>query len=238
MKTTQTNRVNMFNSVANYLESHNGAWNDMAPMFPAVQDFRNKIAAINTAAQQQQTPSGAADNKAEARDALEDVLFLTCQALAVFAHNTNDHDLLALTSLSPSELDRLGADELVNRATTVLAQANAKKTELATMLVTQANIDELAQALAVFADAKEQPRADTVERMTQTESLSNLIREANDILRNRIDRLVNLFSRSDPDFVAGYRAARVVVDRAASHTSTKAAGSAPTTNTESMITGQ
>jgi len=218
----------MYKTVANYMEVHNDVWNDMPPMFPAVEEFRNKIAAIDTAVQQQETPSGATDSKAEARDALEDVLFLIGEALAVFAHSTNDHDLLALTSLSPSQLDRLPADELVHGATTVLAQANARKTELAVMHVTQANIDELAQALAVFADAKEQPRADTVERMTQTESLSNLMREANDILRNRIDRLVNLFSRSNPDFVTGYRAARVVVDRAATHTSAQAAGSAPT----------
>jgi hypothetical protein len=54
-----------------------------------------------------------------------------------------------------------------------------------------------------------------------------LIRDANGILRNQIDRLVNLFSRSNPEFVAGYNSARVVVDRAATHKTTKPAASAP-----------
>jgi len=227
METKQTNRQAMNKTVANYMELHNDVWNDMAPMSPAVEELRNKIAAIDIAVQQQATPSGAADSKAEARDALEDVLFLVCEALAVLAHSTNDHDLLVLTSSSASQLARLPGDELLTLAATVLERANTKKTELATLQVTQANLDELATARVVFADAKEQPRADTVERVTQTKSLSTLMREANDIFRNRIDRMVNLFSRTNPAFVTGYRAARVIVDRAATHTSTQAAGSTP-----------
>jgi hypothetical protein len=227
MNNKQTNRVTMFKTVSAYLDSHKSVWSAMSPVAAAVESFQDKIAAIDTAAQQQETPSGAADTKAEARDALEDVLFLTCEALAVLGHNTNDDDLLALTTVSPSALDILNAQELVNRATTVLDRANARKTELAVLQVTQANLDELTQALQAFATAKEQPRTDTVERMAQTASLSNLIRAANIILRTRIDRLVNLFRRSNPDFVSGYRGARVVVDRAATHTSAQAAGGAP-----------
>jgi len=230
MNNKQTNRVTMFKTVSAYLDSHNSVWSAMPPMAAAVESFQDKIAAIDTAAQQQETPSGAADNKAAARDALEDVLFLTCEALAVIGHTTNDHELLALTSLSLSALDQMGSQELFNRATTVLAQANARKTELTALHVTQANLDELTQALHGYATAKEQPRTETAERMAQTESLANLIREAGGILRNQIDRLVNLFKRSNPEFVAGYRGARVVVDRAASHASPPPASPPPTPN--------
>jgi len=40
--------------------------------------------------------------------------------------------------------------------------------------------------------------------------------------------MMNLFSRSQPDFVAGYKSARLIVDRAATRTA-KAAGSTPGT---------
>ncbi len=227
MNTKQTNRVSMYKTTATYMESHNTVWNVMAPMTAAMQSFTDKTAAIDAAAQQQETPSGAADSKAAARDALEDVTFLACEALGVIGHTSNDHDLVALTSLSPSELDELSAEELVNRATTVLGEANARKTELAALRVTQANLDEFTQALERFRSAKEQPRTATAERMAQTESLANLIRDANNILRNQIDRLVNLFRRSNPDFVSGYQAARVIVDRVATHSSKKPAPSVP-----------
>jgi hypothetical protein len=95
--------------------------------------------------------------------------------------------------------------------------------------VTQANLDELNQALQEFNTSKANPRKATVERMTQTQSLPNLIREASNILRDRIDRLVNLLRRTNPGFVTGYNAARVIVDRAASHAAPKAAGGTPPT---------
>jgi hypothetical protein len=87
--------------------------------------------------------------------------------------------------------------------------------------MTQANIDELAQALQNFKDSKEKPRTVTAVRSAETESLASLIRDANGILRNEIDRLVNLFRRSNPKFVAAYRSARVIVDRPATHASPK-----------------
>jgi hypothetical protein len=182
-----------------------------------VAHFKGKIGAIDAAAQKQEMPSGATDNKAAARDALEDVLFLACEALGTLAHSTDNHDLSALVEVTPSSLDHLGEQELSNRAASVLAAANTWKTDLAPLQVTQDNLNELEQALQDFNASKEGPRQATTERMVQTESLPELIREASEILRERIDRMVNLFRRSDPDFVAGYRGARVIVDRAASH---------------------
>lgn len=221
MNTNQTNRVTMFKTVASHLDDHSAIWNGMAPMQTAVTEFKAKIAAIDVSAQKQEMPSGATDNKAAARDALEDVLFLACEALGTLAHSTNNHDLAALAEVTPSSLDRLGDQELSNRATSVLAAANTTKTELAALQVTQDNLDELDQALQDFNARKEGPRQATSERMAQTESLPQLIREASEILRERIDRMANLFRRSHPDFVGGFRGARVIVDRAASHATTK-----------------
>ena len=217
MDNNQTNRVNMFKAVSAYLADHNSVWNGTAPFVAAVTQFNNNLAAIDTAAQKQETPSGATQDKEGARDALEDVLFLMCEALSVLGHTANDNDLLALTSVSASALNKLDAEALSNRAAGVLAAANTKKTDLATLQVTQANIDELNDALQAFNAAKASPRTATAERMAQTQSLASQIRETSGILKNQIDPLVNLFRRSNPDFVAGYRAARVVVDRAATH---------------------
>jgi hypothetical protein len=227
MDQVQTNRVTMFKTVDAYVESQESVWSGMAPLAAATTAFRDAIQNIDAAAQQQGTPSGATDAKAAARDALEDVVFLTCEALGVLAHTSNDHNLLALTDVTPSGLAHLNAEELVNRATTVVHEAGLRSEELATLHVTQQNLLELEQALRTFVETKEKPRTATAERMAQTESLSNRIREANDILRNRMDRMVNLFGRSNPDFVSGYRGARVVVDRVASHSSAKPPVSPP-----------
>jgi len=221
MNTDQTNRVTMFKTTMGVLDDNNGIWNSMTPLSTAVTAFKDKLSGIDAAAQKQETPTGATQEKAGARDALEDVLFLMCEALGALAHASKDQDLLALTDITRSGIDKLDSEQLSNRAALVLAQANAKKADLAAMQVTQANIDELAQALQSYNETKAGPRQATAGRVAQTESLSSLIREANDILRNQIDRLVNLFSRSHPQFVSSYLAARVIVDRAATHAPAK-----------------
>lgn len=227
MNTAQTNRVTMFKTTIGVLDENSAVWNSMAPLATAVTAFKDKVNAIDSTAQKQETPTGATQSKAETRDALEDALFLMCEALGVLAHTTSDQNLLALTDITRSGIDKLDSEALSNRAALVLAQANDKKTQLATLQVTQANIDELTQSLQAFNEAKAGPRQATATRVAQTESLSTLIREANDILRNQIDRMVNLFGRSHPQFVSSYQAARVIVDRAASHASTKPSTSSP-----------
>jgi hypothetical protein len=214
MNRKQTNKLTMFKTVDQYLADHNSVWSLMAPFMAAVTQFRTMIEAIDTAAQKQETPlTGSAEDKVAARDDLEDVLFLTCEALGVLAHTGGDHELGALVNVTRSSLDKLDDEELANRATNVQARADANKTQLVAMHVTQANLDELAQALQNFQTAKAKPRSAVVERSVQTGSVSSLMRETGNILRDQIDRLVNLFGRSNPEFVAGYRSARVIVDR-------------------------
>ena len=143
----------------------------------------------------------------------------------MLGHTEGDANLAALADLSPSALDSMRLEELSNRATVVLAEATARAQDLAGMNITPANIEELRQALQDFNDAKEQPRTAVADRMAQRESLTTLLSKTSGLLQDQIDRLVNLFRRSNPEFVAGYRAARVIVDRAATQKRTKPAES-------------
>lgn len=222
MQTEQTNRVTMFKTVDAYFDDNISIWGAMPLMQAAVTQHKTNLTAIDRAAQLQEIPSGAADDKAAARDALEDVLFLICEALGVLGHTGNDHDLAALAGVTRTSLDRFDEEKLTNRATNVLAEANARKTALAGLNITQANLDELTQALARFNQSKANPRTATAEKKVQTQTLAGLIRATSSHLRNPTDRLVNMFLRSHPEFVAGYRAARVIVDRGKRHAEPKA----------------
>ena len=150
-----------------------------------------------------------------ARDALEDVLFLSCEALGVLAHSASDNSLLALTGVTASGLQGLNDLEMTNLANAIKEQAALRTAELATLQVSAENLQELDQAVQNFNSSKTAPRAATANRMAQTESLPQLLNDMNEILRSELDRMVNLFRRTHPEFVAAYRAARVIVDRVA-----------------------
>jgi hypothetical protein len=218
MQVKQTNRIRMFKAVEAVLDQNNSVWNGMAPFATAVNEYKQKVAATEVVAQKQETPiTGATDERLAARSALEDVLFLTAEALGVLAHRAGDTDLMALTDVTPSTLHNLNDVALTNRATAIQAATVSRTTELATLQVTPENLSELTEALADFNVSKSSPRVATANRSAQTSSLPESLNDVNDILRNQLDRLVNLFRRSDPEFVASYRAARVIVDRAATH---------------------
>jgi hypothetical protein len=217
----------MIKTTSAYMAETHAIWSTMTRLQAAMTKLDAKIVEIDAAAQQHETPDGATVDKAEARDALEDVMFLACEALSVVARDAGDNDLAALTRVTRTTLDRMGEEELSNRAAAVLAQANTHKTELAALQVTEANLDEFSDALTEFNATKAGPRTATGARVALTESLPRLVREATDILRNEVDPLVNLFSRSNPDFVRRYENARAIVDRAATHkTKTETAPSA------------
>ena len=225
------NRITMFKAVADYLEQHSSVWTGVVSIERAVQEFGEKISLLDTATVIKETPTGAAEEKAAARESLEEPLFITCEALGVLALESNDHELGALTDVTVSDIGRFTVDELFTRATKVIEAANARKAELVSLRLSQAHLDELEQAFERFNATKGKPRMSTVKRATQRATLRGSTREATDILRNRIDRLVNLFLRTNPEFVSGYRIARIVIDRRGEHSAEPQLVAQPGTDT-------
>ena len=229
MELKQTNRVRMFTAVIAVLEQFQSVWSTMAPFAAAFHRFEDKVQTVNDAAQKQGTATaGASLDRENARDALEDVLFLICQALKVLAHQANDNELRTLTDVSSSSLHVMNDVELENLANTIKAQTVPRAAELATLQVSAGNLAELATAIDDFHEVKSAPRAATANRVAHTGALSQLIREASDVLRNELDPMVNLFGRTNPEFVAAYRAARVIVDRTGNRSSKPAPQTQPT----------
>src|SRR6266576_4018488 len=107
MNNVQTNRVTMYKTTMAVLDENNAIWSPMTPFADAVTRFKNKVSAIDSAAQKQETPTGAKQDNAGARDALEDALFLMCEALGVLAHTSKDQALVALTDIRRSGIDKL-----------------------------------------------------------------------------------------------------------------------------------
>ena len=228
MELKQTNRVRMFAAVIAVAEQFQAVWNTMAPFAAAFHRFEDKVQAVNDAAQKQGTATaGASLDRENARDALEDVLFLICQALKVLAHQANDNELRTLTDVSSSSLHVMNDVELENLANTIKAQTVPRAAQLATLQVSAGNLAELATAIDDFHEVKSAPRAATANRVAHTGALSQLIREASDVLRNELDPMVNLFVRTNPELVAAYRAARVIVDRTANRSTKPAPQTTP-----------
>jgi hypothetical protein len=93
--------------------------------------------------------------------------------------------------------------------------ANTNLTELAPYGVKSADVKALPTGITTFAGMKTAPRSAKAARSGATGSVASLIGATRSLFRNQLDKMMTPFRKSNPDFYAGYFAARVIVNRAA-----------------------
>ena len=123
--------------------------------------------------------------------------------------------------VTKSSLDRLVDSDLEQTAERVANLATANIAALAAYGITAADVTQLNTLRTTYAGIKTSPREAEAARKVQTASLSQLIANARSIFRNEIDKMVTKFRKTNPDFYNGYFAARVIVNRAATHAGPK-----------------
>jgi hypothetical protein len=218
----------MFEATLAFLDTNNALWSGTAAFADAVNRARSGVTAIDTAASTQQTPTtGVTTDKAQARADLEDKTLEIADQVAALAVKNKDNDLAAQVDVTKSSLDRMVDSDLESTAERVGNLASANLAALAPYGVTAADVTTLTALRTAYQNIKTSPREVAAARAAQTASLPQLIANARSIFRNEIDKMVTRFRKTNPDFYNGYFAARVIVNRAASHATPKAATPAP-----------
>jgi len=217
MRRKYENRFAMVESTVAVLNENKGVWEKTPAFVKAVADLTAAMQSIKTESGKQQTPTkGATASKAQARDAVEDVLLEIADQLSAFAEERRNVDLAAQVEITRSALDKVTDEELEAIAKRVAWLATENIRPLADYLVSQEDIAELTQLQVEFSALKTAPRIAVVERSSSTASLPEKLSTASRILRCRIDKLVSKYRTTEPEFVAKYRSARVIVDRGGS----------------------
>jgi hypothetical protein len=222
MTQDQDNITTMFETTITFLDANNSVWSATPAFADAVTRAKTGAAAINTSTDSQQTPtSGVTGDKADARNDLEEKTLEIADQLSALATKNGDNDLGAKVEMTKSSLDKMTDSDLEQTAERVAGLATDNIAALAAFDVTAADVTALTTARTTFAGIKTSPRQAAVGRKTQTESLPQLIANVRSIFRNEIDKMVTKKKKANPDFYAGYFAARIIVNRAATHAAPK-----------------
>ena len=107
----------------------------------------------------------------------------------------------------------MSADVLEATGKRISALATANLTGLKDYGITQADVTALDGLTTQFHDAKTAPRKAIAARAGQTKTLPPAVKSVTSLLRNRLDKEMFLFKKSNPEFYAGYASARVILDR-------------------------
>jgi hypothetical protein len=230
MTTDQNNIVNMFQTTLSFLDQNNSVWSGTVAFADAVTRAKSAVSSVSAAAKAQESPTGGVTgDKAQARADLEEQLLVIADQLSALAAKGNDKDMGAKVEMTKSSLDKLTDNALDQAVQRVVALAEANVTALADFDIAPAETKALEQARSAYTEIQTSTRKAAVGRKAQTESLPQLIANARSIFRNEIDKMVTLKKKNNPVFYAGYFAARMIVNRAATMAKKPATpGSGPT----------
>ncbi len=121
-------------------------------------------------------------------------------------------DLQARCAVSASQLERMPDEKVRTTCQNVYNEAVQLGDVLADFGQTVEDVTQLKKEIDDFSALIASPRSAIVTRSQATKELNSLMLEANDLLRNKIDKLMELLKTSQPKVYNTYLAARVIVD--------------------------
>jgi hypothetical protein len=213
MNATQGAKLNMYDAVKFACEDNATTVAALNAFKTAFDELKDKIAAIKEVAQQKDMPTGgaAADKKARKKN-LSQSAGTMARAIYAYAATIGDPTLKEQANFTPSDLLRTKDEMLAPRCRNIHDLATANAEALKDYGVSAAKLTALQTAIDAFAEAVPRPRAAINTRSALKTSLKQLFAEADQILADRMDTLVELFAETNPAFIAVYQSARLIVD--------------------------
>jgi hypothetical protein len=175
--------------------------------------FTNMTAIQAAAALQEADRSGTAGQKQQTRAGLVDAMMKVGHAVTANAAIKGDIKTLALADYTKSDLEKCQGLQLLERATVVNnAAAGIPVAMYEKLHITAADITAVTTLRKQFNDELAAPRAETVIRKGSTYKLRMLFRETDNLLHDKIDRIIPIYKSANPDFVKNYFDARIIVN--------------------------
>lgn len=176
-------------------------------------EFKDKIAAIKEVAQQKDmaTQGAAADKKAR-KTSLCRIASAVAGAIYAYAATSGNNTLKQEVKFTNSQLMQTKDALLAPRCQNIHDLGAANLAALADYGINAAKLTELQAAIDAYAESAPKPRAAINKRAAKTATLPQLFKEADAILTERMDTFIGLFAAANPDFVATYQSARIIVD--------------------------
>ena len=179
----------------------------------ACRDFNDKIIELK---EKDKEKSIAAAGKTKAKRGAELKLINNVIGIAspifAWAMETGNNEVKELTNIRKSYLAHVRDTELIKIVESVHKIAVDNLNNLADYGVTSDKVSELKTDIDEYYESLGMRESGVAERKSAGVSVKALFYEADEILKNRIDRLMEVFKAGQPDFYNIYRAARIIRD--------------------------
>jgi len=210
----QQSHLKMLITTRDVLDNFKTLWSAIGAFVTARDDFGAAIADIqNQELKQAGTTTGGTLDKHAARVAMCNAAAIVGGAVAAYADTQDDHELFAKVDFSAADLLHQTEQDCAANCQAILDAATANIAALiAAKSAAQSDLDDLKQKIGDFNTALTRPRQIRTDIKGATDQIPVLITAADRIVERQLDRLMERFKASDPDFYSAYQVARVIVD--------------------------
>lgn len=212
MNTPQKIRLNMYKAVRNYFSRYQDLLDKVTEMKKAFTSLVTKVEEIeSTGKTQGLSRKGFTERKKSLRIQVTGLIIKNASKLTLYGRKTGNKVLLDEVRFKETGLSRLTEGTLVEKARIVWERTEQNLQELSDQNVTAETQKAFQEVITAFNEAISMPRAETSERIKATKTLEILFSEA-DLTISDLDIAVTSVKDEHPEFVRGYKAARVLVD--------------------------
>ena len=156
--------------------------------------------------------------KDEAEDALMTAVIIISSALTAMARNKGNTQLKEAAYVSESHIRHARSSEQINIARLIYDLAKANQPDLVAYAVTETMLDDLQARIAAYDAAVKDLASGMAERSGARTAVSDLFVQADEVIKEEIDPMMQIFRVTDPELYNDYRAARVIKDLGVRHT--------------------
>lgn len=215
MTSQQENQLSMYYVLQTFCNSNTQIWENNKPFKRAYQDFTAQLPLIeqyrNT---QTQNTSGLAKNKSNKREELIEQAFFVANRLQSYSTVEKNNELLGKVNYARSTFMLYRDTNLIGLCNTILEQAQIHLKDLEDYSVKAETLTNLQTAIQSYQDDLGKPRSAQTNTKMATDALKKLFLDTNALLTSRLDKDVEVFRVSNPDFYQQYLNARRIVQSA------------------------
>lgn len=211
MTKAQENKMTMYLGLSEILNQHAAILQTLPAGKNAQEEFNQKIEAIKTKSKEKEAmTAGKTVTKNEARARLIDKVQLVAASIFTHAVEIGDNEQKERFNLRKYYLLRCRDTQIIEIAEMIHETATHQAADLVIYGVQPETLTELSKQIQEYKQAFADREQSVARRITARGVLQDLFHEADEILRNRLDRLMENFKTSHPEFYGAYHSGRRV----------------------------
>jgi len=222
MRSIHETKLGMYNVVLTSLEARPDLVAEVPALETAITRLRTKVVAIGITGQQEDLIiSGVAVDKAMARKKLSIMGADIATLVFTYAVEINDQQLMKEVNYSATALKKTKDDQLPLRLKNIYDKAKENLTALEPFGLNIQLLTSFNDLLDTYKDKVPNPRRAASAKKNIKANLTQLFKEADEILKLQVDKRMVALKYSYPDFVAEYKSNRILIDAAKTTTQFK-----------------